>query len=82
MPEFILHALRADPEIGVFLAIALGVFVGRIHIGSFHLATGFSLGLGFVGTYAHWRSPILASRLDSQSPTRASRPTQGQERSR
>lgn len=39
MPEFILHALRADPEIAVFLAIALGVFVGRIRIGSFHLGS-------------------------------------------
>jgi putative transport protein len=39
MLEFILHALRTDPEIAVFLAIALGVFVGRIHIGSFHLGS-------------------------------------------
>ena len=39
MLEFVLHALRADPEIAVFLAIALGVFVGRIHIGSFHLGS-------------------------------------------
>ena len=37
MLEFLLHALRSAPEIAVFLAIALGVFVGRIHIGSFHL---------------------------------------------
>ncbi|MFY0731787.1 aspartate-alanine antiporter [Pseudomonas sp. NFX15] len=39
MIEFVLHALRSDPEIAVFLAIALGVFVGRIHIGSFHLGS-------------------------------------------
>ncbi|KAB0494284.1 aspartate-alanine antiporter [Pseudomonas vancouverensis] len=39
MLEFILHALRTDPEIAVFLAIALGVFVGRIHLGSFHLGS-------------------------------------------
>ncbi|VVP06174.1 Aspartate/alanine antiporter [Pseudomonas fluorescens] len=39
MIEFVLHALRTDPEIAVFLAIALGVFVGRIHIGSFHLGS-------------------------------------------
>ncbi|KJZ50657.1 MULTISPECIES: aspartate-alanine antiporter [Pseudomonas] len=39
MLEFILHALRTDPEIAVFLAIALGVFIGRIHIGSFHLGS-------------------------------------------
>ncbi|MGP6429619.1 aspartate-alanine antiporter [Pseudomonas paraglycinae] len=39
MLDFILNALRTDPEIAVFLAIALGVFVGRIHIGSFHLGS-------------------------------------------
>jgi putative transport protein len=39
MLEFILHALRTDPEIAVFLAIALGVFIGRIRIGSFHLGS-------------------------------------------
>ncbi|WP_338580979.1 aspartate-alanine antiporter [Pseudomonas sp. MAG733B] len=39
MLEFLLHALRSDPEIAVFLAIALGVFIGRIHIGSFHLGS-------------------------------------------
>ncbi|VVN65412.1 Aspartate/alanine antiporter [Pseudomonas fluorescens] len=39
MLEFVLHALRADPEIAVFLAIALGVFIGRIRIGSFHLGS-------------------------------------------
>jgi len=39
MLDFVLHALRADPEIAVFLAIALGVFIGRIRIGSFHLGS-------------------------------------------
>jgi aspartate-alanine antiporter len=39
MLEYLLHALRSDPEIAVFLAIALGVFIGRIHIGSFHLGS-------------------------------------------
>lgn len=39
MLEFILHALRTDPEIAVFLAIALGVFIGRTRIGSFHLGS-------------------------------------------
>jgi putative transport protein len=39
MIEFLLHALRTDPEIAVFLAIALGVFVGRIRVGSFHLGS-------------------------------------------
>lgn len=37
MIDFFVHALRADPEIAVFLAIGLGVLVGRIQIGSFHL---------------------------------------------
>ncbi|NQD74994.1 aspartate-alanine antiporter [Pseudomonas sp. CM27] len=39
MTEFILHALRGNPEIAVFLAIALGVLLGRLHIGSFHLGS-------------------------------------------
>jgi putative transport protein len=30
MIGFVLHALWTDPEIAVFLAIALGVFVGRM----------------------------------------------------
>jgi len=39
MFDFLLHALRSTPEIAVFLAIALGVFIGRIHLGSFHLGS-------------------------------------------
>ncbi|MBM5460862.1 aspartate-alanine antiporter [Pseudomonas sp. P66] len=39
MIEFVLHALRSNPEIAVFLAIGLGVLVGRIQIGSFHLGS-------------------------------------------
>lgn len=39
MYDFVLNALRNNPEIGVFLAIALGVFVGRIRVGSFHLGS-------------------------------------------
>ena len=39
MLDFFLHALRANPEIAVFLAIALGVLIGRIQIGSFHLGS-------------------------------------------
>lgn len=39
MLDFFLNALRTDPEIAVFLAIALGVLIGRIHIGSFHLGS-------------------------------------------
>ncbi|MFP3995485.1 aspartate-alanine antiporter [Pseudomonas capeferrum] len=39
MIEFVLHALRANPEIAVFLAIASGVLIGRIRVGSFHLGS-------------------------------------------
>lgn len=39
MLDFFLHALRANPEIAVFLAISLGVLLGRIQIGSFHLGS-------------------------------------------
>ncbi|MNZ32153.1 Aspartate/alanine antiporter [compost metagenome] len=39
MIDFVLGALRSNPEIAVFLAIALGVLVGRIHLGSFHLGS-------------------------------------------
>jgi aspartate-alanine antiporter len=39
MVDFVLHALRANPEIAVFLAIALGVLLGRIRLGEFHLGS-------------------------------------------
>lgn len=39
MLEFLLHALRANPEIAVFLAIGLGVLLGRAQLGSFHLGS-------------------------------------------
>lgn len=39
MLEFLLGALRASPEIAVFLAISLGVLIGRIQVGSFHLGS-------------------------------------------
>ncbi|OQR30129.1 aspartate-alanine antiporter [Pseudomonas sp. T] len=39
MVDFVLHALRANPEIAVFLAIALGVLLGRVRIGEFHLGS-------------------------------------------
>jgi len=39
MIDFVLHALRSNPEIAVFLAIALGVLIGRIQLGSFHLGS-------------------------------------------
>ncbi|WP_068830307.1 aspartate-alanine antiporter [Pseudomonas sp. BMS12] len=39
MFEFIFDVLRATPEIAVFLAISLGVLIGRLHLGSFHLGS-------------------------------------------
>lgn len=39
MIDFVLGALRSNPEIAVFLAIALGVLIGRIQLGSFHLGS-------------------------------------------
>ncbi len=39
MIDFVLAALRSNPEIAVFLAIALGVLLGRVRLGSFHLGS-------------------------------------------
>ncbi len=39
MYELLVNTLRASPEIAIFLAISLGVLIGRIHIGSFHLGS-------------------------------------------
>ncbi|WP_043309728.1 aspartate-alanine antiporter [Pseudomonas sp. ML96] len=39
MMDFVIGALRSNPELAVFLAIALGVLIGRIRIGSFHLGS-------------------------------------------
>ncbi|MFJ4064458.1 aspartate-alanine antiporter [Pseudomonas sp. NPDC089996] len=39
MIELALGALRANPEIAVFLAIASGVIVGRLQVGNFHLGS-------------------------------------------
>ncbi|MBC3499419.1 aspartate-alanine antiporter [Pseudomonas sp. SWRI100] len=39
MFDFIVNALRANPEIAVFLAIASGILLGRVRIGSFHLGS-------------------------------------------
>lgn len=39
MFELVVFALRAHPEIAVFLAIALGVLLGRVRLGSFHLGS-------------------------------------------
>lgn len=38
MIDLALRALRTNPEIAVFLAIALGILLGRVKLGSFHLA--------------------------------------------
>ncbi|QHW08371.1 hypothetical protein [Pseudomonas putida] len=37
MIDFVLQALRSNPEIAVFMAIALGMLLGRLRLGSFHL---------------------------------------------
>lgn len=39
MGDFLLNALRSNPELAVFLAIALGMLVGKIQLGSFHLGS-------------------------------------------
>lgn len=39
MTDFFLDALRSNPELAVFLAVALGVLIGRIRLGSFHLGS-------------------------------------------
>lgn len=39
MIDFVIVALRSNPEIAVFLAISLGVLIGRIQLGGFHLGS-------------------------------------------
>ncbi|WP_445673011.1 aspartate-alanine antiporter [Pseudomonas inefficax] len=39
MMDLALGTLRANPEIAVFLAIATGIMLGRLRIGSFHLGS-------------------------------------------
>lgn len=39
MLEYLVSTLRNNPEIAVFLAISLGVLIGRIRLGSFHLGS-------------------------------------------
>lgn len=39
MIEFMLDVLRTHPELAVFLAIASGVLIGRVRLGSFHLGS-------------------------------------------
>jgi len=39
MLDRVMDALRDNPEIAVFLAIALGILLGRIKLGSFHLGS-------------------------------------------
>ncbi|WP_397453584.1 aspartate-alanine antiporter [Pseudomonas sp. NA-150] len=63
MSDFVLHALRSSPEIAVFLSIALGVLLGRIQLGSFHLgsvAGALLMGL-LIGQIGIEVSPVLKS---------------------
>jgi AspT/YidE/YbjL antiporter-like protein len=39
MIDFLLHALQAHPEVAIFLSIALGTLIGRLHFGFFHLGS-------------------------------------------
>jgi putative transport protein len=39
MIDSLLHAFRANPEIAIFLSIALGTWIGKIKFGKFHLGT-------------------------------------------
>lgn len=39
MIESLLHAFRDNPEIAIFLSIALGTLIGKIKFGKFHLGT-------------------------------------------
>lgn len=39
MVDFIVHTFRANPELGIFLAIALGTWLGNWRIGKFHLGS-------------------------------------------
>ena len=39
MTDYLVNALRNNPEIAVFLAISLGVLIGRVRLGSFHLGS-------------------------------------------
>lgn len=39
MIDALLHALRENPEIAIFLSIALGTMIGKIKFGKFHLGT-------------------------------------------
>lgn len=37
--DFVLHTFRANPELGIFLAIALGTWLGNVRWGKFHLGS-------------------------------------------
>lgn len=39
MIDSLLHAFRENPEIAIFLSIALGTWIGKIKFGKFHLGT-------------------------------------------
>jgi aspartate-alanine antiporter len=39
MLDSIFHTVRENPEIAIFLSIAIGTFIGRVKFGKFHLGT-------------------------------------------
>ena len=39
MIDSVLHALRENPEVAIFLSIALGTWIGKVKFGKFHLGT-------------------------------------------
>lgn len=39
MIDALLHAFKENPEIAIFLSIAIGTVIGRIKFGKFHLGT-------------------------------------------
>lgn len=57
--EWTAHALRQNPELAIFLAVALGFFIGKIKLGSFSL--GIVVGCLFAG--------VLVGQLDIKVPS-------------
>jgi putative transport protein len=57
--DWLLHALRQNPELAIFLTLAVGFFIGRLRIGSFSLGT-------VVGTLL---AGVLIGQLDVKVPT-------------
>ncbi len=56
--DFVVRALRENPELAVFLTLAVGFFIGRLKIGSFKLGT-------VVGTLL---AGVLIGQLDIKVP--------------